>query len=48
MVHNNMLIIYREGLLATRLTAKLQDHRLSAVRGCLVNVLAAESRFLQP
>jgi hypothetical protein len=35
---------YGEGLLAPRLTPKLEDHHLSAVRDCLFNIFAATLR----
>jgi hypothetical protein len=35
---------YGEGLLAPRATPKLEDHPLSAVRGCLFNIFAATLR----
>jgi len=34
-------LFYREGLLASRLTPKLDDHPSSAVRDCLFNILTA-------
>jgi hypothetical protein len=38
---------YGEGLLAPRPTTKLEDHPLSAVRGCLFNIFAATLRNLK-
>ena len=35
------MFFYREGLLAPRPTAKLEDHPSSAVRDCLFNLFAA-------
>jgi hypothetical protein len=40
-VFRNKLIFYGEELLAPRQTPKLEDHPLSAVRGCLFNIFAA-------
>jgi hypothetical protein len=37
----NLVIFYGEELLAPRPTPKLEDHPLSAVRDCLLNVFAA-------
>jgi hypothetical protein len=37
----NMIHIYGEEVLAPRPTPKLEDHPLSAVRGCLFNIFAA-------
>jgi hypothetical protein len=39
---------YGEGLLAPRPTPKLEDHPLSAVRGCLFNVFAADLHSWRP
>jgi hypothetical protein len=40
-VFRNKLIFYGKELLAPRLTPKLEDHPLSAVRDCLFSILAA-------
>jgi hypothetical protein len=37
----NEFVFYGEGLLAPRPTPKLEDRRLSFVRGCLFNIFAA-------
>jgi len=37
----NKIRFYGEELLAPRLTPKLEDHHLSAVRDCLFNIFAA-------
>jgi hypothetical protein len=37
----NMVRFYGEDLIASRLTLKLQEHLLSAVRDCLFNTFAA-------
>jgi hypothetical protein len=37
----NMIRLYGEEVLAPRSTRKLEDHSLSAVRGCLLNKFAA-------
>jgi hypothetical protein len=41
----NMLAFYGEGLLAPRLTPKLEDHPLSLVRGCFFNIFAANLKL---
>jgi hypothetical protein len=40
----NKIIFYGEELLVPRPTPKLEDHPLSAVRGCLFNIFAATLR----
>ena len=37
----NMIRFYGEELLARRLTTKLEDHPLSAVRDCIFNIFTA-------
>jgi hypothetical protein len=44
----NLAIFYGEELLASRPTPKLEDHFLSAVRGCLFNVFAATLYIRRP
>jgi hypothetical protein len=47
-VFRNMVIFYGEELLAPRPTSKLEDHPLSAVRDCLLNVFAATLHIRGP
>jgi hypothetical protein len=44
----NKLIFYGEELLAPRLSPKLEDHPLSAVRDCLFNIFAATFHIWRP
>jgi hypothetical protein len=44
----NMLILFGEELLSSRLTPKLEDHPLSFVRCCLFNVFAASLHSYRP
>ena len=37
----NMVLLYGQGLLASRPTSKLEDYLLSAARDCLFNIFAA-------
>jgi hypothetical protein len=39
-VVRNKLIFYGEELLVPRSTPKMEDHPLSAVRGCFYNIIA--------
>jgi hypothetical protein len=43
-----MVIFYGEELLAPRPTPNLEDHPLSAVRDCLLNVFAATLHIRRP
>jgi hypothetical protein len=45
---HNVIIFYGEELLAPRSTPKLEDHPLSALRDCLVNVFAATLHLRRP
>jgi len=44
----NMIRLYGEEVLEPRPTPKLEDHTLSAVRGCLLNKFAAILRIRGP
>jgi hypothetical protein len=44
----NKLIFYSEELLTPRPTPKLEDHPLSAVRDCLLNIFAATIHIWRP
>jgi hypothetical protein len=45
---HNIILFYGEELLAPRQTPKLEDHPLSAIRGCLFNVFAAALHNWRP
>jgi hypothetical protein len=44
----NLVIFYDDKLLAPRPTPKLEDHPLSALRDCLINVFAATLPIHRP
>jgi hypothetical protein len=47
-IFRNIVSFYCEELLATRLTIMLEDHTLSAVRDCLLNMFAATLYIWRP